>query len=270
MREYLLAWRALPKLAIGAAFMVELLLIFLGDEILLDAASSAFKRLGVHFEGATLLIAVVLLLAFGASLGLFLLNAISAVVRTIGRILAGIAPSALTRRSLPLRELFESPYATAMKLLAGPNGQFYVDVYAKKSSSYSLEALEKSQLIEAHFSSARTLVTQGQVVDVESVVFQGALAQERRTFEIILDECQVFENLAIVLALVPVALLATGLNIWPIIGLGALLLTLSAGLLPEIAYRKRFLAGYILATALELFAVNEGADVADREGEPFA
>jgi hypothetical protein len=104
--------------------------------------------------------------------------------------------------------------------------------------------------------------------DLESISIYGMLAQERRSIEIISDDIQMLENLIIVILIAPFILRH-------LLDRPAELLIISAAiitallLLLEIADRKLFLGGYLLAAYLDYFVVNEGAEVADREGEPI-
>ncbi|HEV7506205.1 MAG TPA: hypothetical protein VGS07_14960 [Thermoanaerobaculia bacterium] len=265
MREYVLIWRALPKFCIGTAFAVELLVALFGRGSLvslLEAAKSITKAL---FSGATLLIALILLLVIVAGLGLLLLDVLSTLIRRAVKKASLLLPRGWLV-SVAFGKLISNPYTIAMEIFKD-RGEFYLDYLSLKSTSVGLENLEKSTEIRGYTSLVNLHLKNARPTDIESMNFYGMLEQDRRVIEIILDEIQMLENLVIVLLLAPILLRS-------IFDTPAELLSMSIGLgagfllLPEIADRKLFLGGVLLTSYLDYFVIHEGVEVADREGEP--
>src|SRR5436853_6385339 len=116
MREYLLIWRALPKLLVGCTFPLELALLIFGRKRFAVVSASVLDSLVKHFSGATLLVAVILLVGIITGLGLFLLRVASAVARAGGRAVLSFLPGRFKGRPLPLKDLFEGPYKAAIRI----------------------------------------------------------------------------------------------------------------------------------------------------------
>jgi hypothetical protein len=221
-----------------------------------------------HFSGATLLVAVILLIGVITGLGLFLLRVASAVARVSGRVALRLLPRRLKKRPLPLRELFEAPYKTAIRIFQ-ERSDFYLKSYELKSAAFAIESLGKIPEINQHWMSVRDHLIAGRQEEVEATNFYSMLGQDRRAYEIIDGEIQSLEDFIIVLLLMPAALALLGIEGWHWIAVLLVVLSTAALLLPEIANRRRFLASFVLAAYLDLFTVHKGADVSDREGEPY-
>jgi hypothetical protein len=264
MREYFLIWRALPKFCIGIAFAVELLVAVFGRrrlESLLEASKQSFTS---HLSGATLLVALVIVLVVVAGIGLFLLDVLLGLIRRAAKMASLSLPKSWAV-PIAFKDLFSNPYTIALRIFKD-RGTFYLDFISLKSTAMGVETLDKSseirslaKLVSLHIMSARSS-------DIESINFYGLLGQERRAVEIILDDIQMLESLIVVLLLTPIVL-------WPIFDMPAELLSIFIAigvglvLVPEILDKKLFLGGVLLAGYLDSFVVDEGADIADREGE---
>jgi len=265
VKEYFLIWRALPKLFIGVVFILELFAVLFGKRRLESFLEVSKHSLTSLFSGATLLVAAVLLFMIIAGMGLFLLDTFSAFIRRAAKMASPLFPRSWAACAV-LRKLFLDPYALALGIFRD-RGSFYLDYMSLKSTSGGVENLVKSTeikgfavLVDSHLKSAKP-------ADIESISFYGMLGQDRRAVEIIADDIQMLESLVVILLFAPVVL-------WPILDTPVELLNigvaLGAGLLllAEIADRRLFLGGVLLASYLDYFVVHEGAEVADREGEP--
>ncbi len=268
MREYLLVWRALPKLLVGSIFLAEVLLFIFGESASVAGVEIIMRRLSTYFSGATLLLVVVLAAGVAASLGLFLLTVASAVARTAAKLALRLLPARRRSNFLPLRELFENPYAIALRRFR-EKADFYLQFHELKSSSFSTEALGKISEIKTHYAAVRSHLLSGNYEDVESINYFGLLGQDRRAYEIAEDEVQALENFVVVLLLMPASLLLIGVRSLALIISASTLVALSLAILPDIARRKCFLASFLLTAYMDNFTVSEGADVADREGEAY-
>jgi hypothetical protein len=67
----------------------------------------------------------------------------------------------------------------------------------------------------------------------------------------------------------PALLFPLGVTGVPLVVSATIFIVASLAILPEIARRKCFLASFLLTAYMDNFTVNEGADVADREGEAY-
>ena len=179
-----------------------------------------------------------------------------------------LLPRRLKKRPLPLRELFEAPYKTAIRIFQ-ERSDFYLKSYELKSAAFAIESLGKIPEINQHWMSVRDHLIAGRQEEVEATNFYSMLGQDRRAYEIIDGEIQSLEDFIIVLLLMPAALALLGIEGWHWIAVLLVVLSTAALLLPEIANRRRFLASFVLAAYLDLFTVHKGADVSDREGEPY-
>jgi hypothetical protein len=268
MREYLLVWRALPKLLVGIFFLAEVLLLIFGESASLSGGEMITRRLSTSFSGATLLLAVILVAGIAASLGLFLLTVASAATRSIAKLALRLMPARRRIGSLPLRELFENPYAIALRRFR-EKADFYLQFHELKSSSFSTDALGKISEIRTHYAAVRGHLLSGNYEAVEAINYFGLLGQDRRAYEIVEDEIQALENFVVTLLLMPASLLVVGVGGAMLAAILSILVILSLAILPEIARRKCFLAIFLLTAYMDNFTVSEGADVADREGEAY-
>jgi hypothetical protein len=268
MREYLLVWRALPKLLVGSIFLAEVSLLVFGRSASVSGSEMIMRRLTTYFSGATLLVAVVLASGVAAGLGLFLLQVASAAARTAAKLAVRLVPARRRSGLLPLRELFENPYAIALRRFR-ERTDFYLQFHELKSSSFSTDALGKIDEIKVHYAAVSSHLLSASYEDVESVNYFGLLGQDRRAYEIVEDEIQALENFVVVLLLVPISLLLVGVRGVVVIISVFAILALSLAILPAIARRKSFLASFLLTAYMDNFTVSEGADVADREGEAY-
>lgn len=268
MKEYLLIWRALPKLLVGCMFPLELALLIFGRKTFAVVSTSVRDSLMRHFSGATLLVAVILLIVVLAGFGLFLLRVVSAVARASGRAALRFLPGRFKGGPLPLKDLFESPYKAAVRIFQ-ERGDFYLKTYELKSAAFAVESLGKLSEIGQHWEAVKTYLVAAKHEDVEAVNFYSMLGQDRRTYEIIDSEIQTLEYFIVVSLLVPAMPFLLGIGGWRWITILVVVLFTATLLLPEIANRRRFLASFVLSSYLDLFTVHEGADVADREGEPY-
>lgn len=188
MREYLLVWRAFPKLLIGTVFLAELSLLIFGDKAMISL-EIAMRKLFTNFSGATLLLTIVLAFGVAASLGLFVLQVASAAARTAARFALRLVPVRLRTSSSFLRDFFESPYAMALRRFQ-EEADFYSQFCELKSASFSTDALGKMAEIRAHFSAVRSHLLSGHFEDIEAINYYGLLGQDRRTYEIAEGEIQ--------------------------------------------------------------------------------
>ena len=268
MRDYLLVWRALPKLLIGSFFLVELTFLTFGGTRSIAAARIALQRLSEYFTGATLLIAILMLVGLTMGIGLFLLRGATVITRTIAKSVLRLIPVKGLARSVMLQDLFESPYTIALRTFR-ERGDYYLEFHELKSSAFGVEALEKIPDIKRFMATVHPHVSSGSPAEIEAININRMLGQDRRTYEIFKDEVSAMKNLFLAVVLTPSILLGVNIGNLTLIMITLGLLVLGFAILPAIARFKRFMAIFLLTAYLDNFTVYKGADIADREGEAF-
>jgi hypothetical protein len=265
MKEYILVWRFFPKLFLGALFVVEFFIVLTGTHKALDLLLMLFHILTTHFSGPTLLVAIVLMAAVIANIGVFGLALLSGLV---GRVILRIFHRWLrnsTRNFNWIGNIIE-PTANVAFQLYKRNVGFYAEFFRLKQLA-TVELKTRKQII-VFAKEVDTYVTSlPSPWEAEAIGYYTALTQVQKLLDRISDEVQTIWNLILVILLGVPSLIQLNITAIEKLLYTTLLLVFSLSLFPILIRRKRILAVLILCGFLDCFTLGV-ADVEDREGEP--
>lgn len=264
MKEYLLLWRFFPKMAIGAVFVAEVLMWIFGFNKTLNLLIIVGAVLSRHFSGVTLLIVIALIVAIVANLGVFLLNFLSsALLDLLDRVIRGGNERV---RAIKLAKMMVEPLPEVSIRVF--NEEPTLQITFLKLRSFAAAKYEKKKVLESFIGEVTNhLTTIKHVRDTSALNFYTALGQDRRTYEIALDEIQLLWNLVIVCLLGIPSILIHEISRGHALMLVASLVVCVCAAIAAVIRRKRFWAVFWLCAYLDNFSFGDFVEMVDREGE---
>jgi hypothetical protein len=246
--------------------IIELCIILFGYIATFHTIAIAFNALATQFTGATLLVAVVMVLAVLANLGIFILALLSSSFGALFLRSFRNLPKPLTGKLSWVNDVI-NPIPNLALQMYKDNPDYYLEYQKLRSLAVSELTLNREmepfiKSIKAHMSTIQNFS------EAIALSYYQGLTQTQSLFDRIDDDLRTLWSVLVVMLmgipsifLLPVSISSRFIAI-------VLLVVISLSVLPILFRRKRFFAVMQIIGYIDSFSMGP-ADVEDREGEPI-
>ena len=270
MIDFVRTWRFFPKLLAGVGIAVLLCILGCGTDVThckLFLMAAVKWATDLDIMGFTLVVGASILFFVLANIGLLVGELLLATITTLGRTVVPTRLSRAISRSRLFRELFTAPWDLALLMLR-ERSELVMDIAALKNDADNLLGIDHQKL-DAYQKRVRTFWNALESVDIPATwAYLSNYTQEQRHMDELREDVKLIHLLYITLVLACVVLLRYSNTLLQAAPFVALMLLMMLAFAPVLRARKRTEALHLLYYLVDIFAVRELGDNADRDVPP--